>query len=411
VLNTSGDPQGLIRHGNERVLRARFNDARFFWNTDQKHDLRERVNWLKNVTFQKDLGSYYDKTRRVQSLASQICEWVCGPNPTAVRSGVVHKSALLAKTDLTTELVKEFTELQGIVGGLYARAQQLDPTLPEATRFAIADAIYDQYKPTSMEDSIPRSVEGAVLSIADKADFIAGMFALGLIPSGSKDPFALRRQANGIVKIIAEHKLSLSLHDVFKAARETYIGSEAETKFKSNNFEQDIAGFFRERLEFYLRDVRGFAYDVVNAVLAAGSDDVLDAVARAEAVSTVRGSEDFQAIGTAFKRIKNILRQADEKKIAPAATFEPPHATEEAEQKLGAVMSNAKAALAEKKNDYLGSLKDVAQLRQPVDTFFDKVMVMVDDQKVRANRLALLRDLLADFSTIADFSEIVTERK
>jgi glycyl-tRNA synthetase beta chain len=146
-------------------------------------------------------------------------------------------------------------------------------------------------------------------------------------------------------------------------------------------------------------------------VLAAGADDVLDAVARAEAVSTVRGSEDFQAIGTAFKRIKNILRQADEKKIAPAATFSATDATEEAEQKLGAVMANAKAALAEKKDDYVGSLKDIAQLRQPVDTFFDKVMVMVDDQKVRANRLALLRDLLADFSTIADFSEIVTERK
>jgi len=411
VLNTSGDPQGLIRHGNERVLRARFNDARFFWNTDQKHDLRERVAWLKNVTFQKELGSYFDKTQRVQALASQVCEWICTPDPKLVRSGVVHKAALLAKADLTTELVKEFTELQGIVGGLYARAQQLDPGLPEATRFAIADAIYDQYKPESMDDHVPRSMEGAVLSIADKADSIAGMFALGLIPSGSKDPFALRRQANGIVKIIAEHKISLSLSDLFKSARETYQGSEAEAKFKSNNFEQDIASFFRERLEFYLRDVRGYAYDVVNAVLAAGSDDVLDALARAEAVSTVRGSEDFQAIGTAFKRIKNILRQADEKKIVAAATFTSADATEEAEQNLGAVMANAKAALAEKKGDYLGSLKDVAQLRQPVDTFFDKVMVMVDDPKVRANRLALLRDLLADFSTIADFSEIVTERK
>jgi glycyl-tRNA synthetase beta chain len=283
--------------------------------------------------------------------------------------------------------------------------------LPEATRFAIADAIYDQYKPTSMEDSVPRSIEGAVLSIADKADSIAGMFALGLIPSGSKDPFALRRQANGIVRIIAEHKLSIDLSELFKRARQTYTGSEAEAKFKSNSFEHDIAGFFRERLEFYLRDARGLAYDVVNAVLAAGADDVVDVIARAEAVSTVRGSEDFQAIGTAFKRIKNILRQADEKKISPAAMFSPADGVEEAEMTLGTEMSNAKAALAEKKNDYLGSLKDIAQLRQPVDTFFDKVMVMVDDPKVRANRLALLRDLLADFSTIADFSEIVTERK
>jgi glycyl-tRNA synthetase beta chain len=411
VLNTSGDPKGLIQHGNERVLRARFNDARFFWDVDQKHPLRERVNWLKNVTFQKDLGSYFDKTRRVQALGSQICEWICAEDPKLVRSGVVHKAALLAKTDLTTELVKEFTELQGIVGGLYARVQQLDPALPEPTRFAIAEVIYDQYKPESMDDAVPRSVEGAVLSISDKADSIAGMFALGLIPSGSKDPFALRRQANGIVRIIAEHKLDICIGDIFENARKQYDGSDAEKKFKSTNFKEEIGTFFRERLEFYLRDVRGFAYDVVNAVLAAGADDINDVIARAEAVAQVRGSEDFQAIGTAFKRIKNLLRQANEKKVEPATAFSADATADEAEKNLGAQMAKAKASIAGKKGDYLGSLKEIAQLRQPVDTFFDKVMVMVDDPKVRANRLALLRDLLTDFSTIADFSEIVSERK
>jgi glycyl-tRNA synthetase beta chain len=233
------------------------------------------------------------------------------------------------------------------------------------------------------------------------------MFALGMIPSGSKDPFALRRQANGIVKIIAEHKLDLRISDIFQVARENYGGSEAEKKFKSANFGQEIENFFRERLEFYLRDVRGFAYDVVNAVLAAGSDDIVDTMARAEAVSQVRGSEDFQAIGTAFKRIKNILRQAAEKKIEPAASFSPDGAADEAEKRLGAEMASAKASIASKKGDYVGALQDIAQLRPPVDTFFDKVMVMADDAKVRANRLALLRDLLSDFSTIADFSEIV----
>src|SRR5437016_1189688 len=221
VLNTAADSDGLIRHGNERVLRARFNDARFFWRTDQKQTLRQRVELLRNVTFQKDLGSYYDKTLRVQHMASWLGETV-KQNGMAVRPGVVHKAALLAKTDLTTELVKEFTELQGIVGGLYARVQQLDSDLPEATRLAIADAIYDQYKPESMEDSVPRTLEGAVLSIADKADSIAGMFALGLIPSGSKDPFALRRQANGIVKTVAEHKLPLNLSALTADARAQY---------------------------------------------------------------------------------------------------------------------------------------------------------------------------------------------
>src|SRR5205807_608818 len=217
ALNTDGDPQGIIRHGHERVLRARFNDARFFWQTDQKHSLRERVEMLKQVTFQRDLGSYYDKTMRVQRLASWLCE-VLRQAGVTVRPGVVHKAACLAKADLTTELVKEFTDLQGIVGGLYARAQQLDPDLPQATRFAIADAIYDHYKPESMDDSVPHSVEGAVLSIADKTDSIAGMFALGLIPSGSKDPFALRRQANAIIRVTAEHKLPIGLSQLFSDA-------------------------------------------------------------------------------------------------------------------------------------------------------------------------------------------------
>jgi len=222
VLNTDGDPQALIRHGNERVLRARFNDAHFFWETDQKRSLLERFDSLRNVTFQKDLGSYYEKTRRVQRLCSWLSEIIKQSGMT-VRAGVIHKAACLAKVDLTTELVKEFTELQGIVGGLYARVQELDPSLPEATRLAIADTIYDHYKPESTEDSVPRSIEGAVLSVGDKADTIAGMFSLGLVPSGSKDPFALRRQANGIVKVIAEKKLPLRLADLRPRTMRAYM--------------------------------------------------------------------------------------------------------------------------------------------------------------------------------------------
>ena len=164
----------------------------------------------------------------MQKLASLISEALRSAG-TSVRVGVVYKAALLAKTDLTTELVKEFTELQGIVGGLYAKVQQLDPILPAATAEAIGDAIYDQYKPESMEDRVPRTLEGAILAIADKADSIAGMFALGLQPTGSKDPFALRRAANGIVKIIAEHKLPLPISKLFADARAEYTGSEAET--------------------------------------------------------------------------------------------------------------------------------------------------------------------------------------
>ena len=413
VLNTDGDPQGLIRHGNERVLRARFNDARFFWQTDQKHPLRDRVAWLKNVTFQKDLGSYYEKTMRVQRLCSWITETL-RQNEIAIRPGVVHKAACLAKTDLTTELVKEFTELQGIVGGLYARVQNLDRDMPDATRELIAQTIYDQYKPESADDAVPRTVEGAVLSICDKADTIAGMFALGLQPTGSKDPFALRRQANGIVRTIAEHKLPLSLADLFELARETYKGSSAESKFKRDpNYAEAIRAFFRERLEFYLREQLGYAYDVVNAVLAAGSDDVVDASARAKAVSEVRGSADFASISVAFKRIKNILRQASEgrKRVAPeinAALLK-----EDAEKTLASQIPEIAQAVTRfgQAREYSRALAEISRIRPAVDAFFDKVMVMVEDEELRANRLALLATLLKEFSTIADFSEIVTEGK
>lgn len=413
VLNTESDPQGLIRHGNERVLRARFNDARFFWETDQKKSLLERLDSLKHVTFQKDLGSYYEKTQRVQRLCSWLNEQLKQRGVT-VRPGVVHKAACLAKTDLTTELVKEFTELQGIVGGLYARVQQLDTSLPEATRLAIADAIYDHYKPESTDDSVPRSLEGAVLSIGDKADTIAGMFALGLVPSGSKDPFALRRQANGIVKVIAEKKFPMRLRELMQDARTGYHKSQAEKSFVDDRkYMESVETFFRERLEFYLRDVCGYAYDVVKAVLGADSDDVVDALARAEAVQRVLHMQEFQAIGAACKRMRNILRQAEEKGIAPAASAEALADSAQEEKDLVNYLQQSGARVEEfrKKKQYLDALQLLATAREPVDKFFDKVMVMVEDPRVRANRLALLRTLLKEFSTIADFSEIVTEGK
>jgi glycyl-tRNA synthetase beta chain len=413
VLNTDSDPEGLIRHGNERVLRARFNDARFFWQTDQKKSLLERLDSLRQVTFQKDLGSYYDKTQRVQRLCSWLSE-ILKQHEIAVRPGVIHKAACLAKADLTTELVKEFTELQGIVGGLYARVQQLDPSLPDSTRLSIADAIYDHYKPESTDDDVPRSIEGAILSIGDKADTIAGMFGLGLVPSGSKDPFALRRQANAIVKVIAEKKLPLRLGDMMRDARTGYHKSEAEKKFVDDKqYAEAVATFFRERLEFYLRDVCGYPYDVVKAVLAADANDIVDALARAEALKQVMHMPEFQAIGAACKRMRNILKQAEEKGIAPADAVEALPNSAEEEKNLIAYLrrEGAKADDYRKKKEYVEALQLLSTAREPVDKFFDEVMVMIEDEKVRANRLALLRTLLKEFSTIADFSEVVAEAK
>jgi glycyl-tRNA synthetase beta chain len=277
----------------------------------------------------------------------------------------------------------------------------------------ISRAIYDHYKPESMEDSAPATVEGAILSIADKADSIAGMFGLGLIPSGSKDPFALRRQANGIVKTIAEHKLPLRLSEIMADARIRYKGSEGEKKFSNAAYAESVRGFFRERLEFYLKDARGFAYDVVGAVLAVDSDDVVDATARAEAVSKVRGSADFESISVAFKRMKNILRQASEKTKVIAVRLDPAGLREESEKELAALIPQTVATVEKLRaaRDYEVALLEIAKLRPAIDKFFDKVMVMVDDDHLRANRLALLQTVVKEFSTIADFSEIVTEGK
>jgi glycyl-tRNA synthetase beta chain len=264
-----------------------------------------------------------------------------------------------------------------------------------------------------MDDSVPATIEGSILSIADKADSIAGMFALNLVPSGSKDPFALRRQANGIVKTIAEQKLPLPISEIMADARVRYKGSDAEKKFSNKTYNEAVRGFFRERLEFYLKDVRGYAYDVVSAVLAVDSDDVVDAVARAEAVSKVRGSDDFKSISSAFKRMKNILRQASEKKSVIAMRVEVSGLQEESEKQLASMIPQTAANVEKMRiaRNYEPALLEIAKLRPAIDKFFDNVMVMVDESNLRANRLALLQSVVHEFSTIADFSEIVSEGK
>ena len=393
VLNTEVEAGGeaVIRHGNERVLRARFNDARFFWEFDQRVSLEERTGLLEKVTFQKDLGSYAAKTLRVRRVATALARRVPG-----VDAAALDTAARLAKTDLTAELVKEFTELQGVVGGLYARAQGVSE--------ASAAAIYDQYRPVGMEDRVPRTVEGALLAMADKADTIAGMFGLGMEPTGSKDPFALRRAANGIVKILAETALPLTLGDVAEA------GAEGKLELVGA-----LLGFFRERVEFYLREVKGQAYDVVAAVLAAGFEEVRDAVARAEAVTAVRvasaaGTDDFPAVSAAFKRMGNILAQAREKGIEVPAQVEESLLLEPEETALAERASDLAGQVDAMRaaGEYEGALRAIAGLRPQVDAFFEAVMVMAPEPQVRGNRLALLARVVGDFSRIADFSEIVT---
>jgi glycyl-tRNA synthetase beta chain len=389
VLNTKADDEGnaIIQHGNARVLRARFKDARFFWDFDQKVPLAERVESLKNVTFQKELGSYHWKTEENLESANWLSE-------VGAKAGVKHdKAALmeavrLAKTDLTTELVKEFTELQGIVGGLYARAQGLGER--------VALAIYEQYMPASTEDDIPVSVEGQLLGLADRIQTIASMFGIGLQPTGSKDPFALRRAANAIVKILAESDLPLKLSEVAHSALTDDVN------------EREVLAFLRERLHFYLKDVRGFAYDVVNAVLASNADDVRDAMARARALTAARTSADFEAVSAAFKRINNILRQAAEKGFAVGSPDDVALSAEAAKLHDAASALAPEVAKLRHERSYGEALAKIATLRPVVDAFFDRVMVLDPDAAVRGAHLGLIDTVLRGFSGIADFSEIVT---
>jgi glycyl-tRNA synthetase beta chain len=389
VMNIQVDAEGEanIRHGNQKVLRARFKDARFFWDFDQKTPLVNRVQSLKNVTFQKELGSYFWKTEENLRVAKALASTVKAAG-IAFDEAALLKAVELAKADLTTELVKEFTELQGVIGGLYAKAQGLGEK--------VGDAIYSQYMPASIEDAIPSTAEGQLLGLADRIQTITAMFGIGNAPTGSKDPFALRRAANSIVKILAESELPLTLSDVLTAC-----GAEGTNR-------DQVAAFLRERLHFYLKDVRGFAYDVVNAVLAANADDVRDAIARAEALTAARESEDFAAISAAFKRIKNILRQAEEKKFALGSVKDVTLSAEAQKLADESAALAPKVATLRQERAYGEALALIATLRPAVDAFFDKVMVLDPDEKVRGAHLGLIDGVLRGFSGIADFSEIVT---
>jgi glycyl-tRNA synthetase beta chain len=354
VMNTNADPDGLVRHGNERVLRARFNDARFFWDQDQKKALSARLENLKTVTFQAKLGSYYEKTLRIEKL---------------VVDANAKRAALLCKCDLTTDMVKEFTDLQGIVGGLYARAQGE----PEE----VAQAIYDHYKPLSMEDEIPSTPEGRILSLADKWDTLVECFKVKMIPSGSRDPFGLRRAAQGVVRVVVEGKV----------------------KFDFPGMSAELSEFMRDRVEYYFRDIHEFPYDEVRACMAAGWNDLIDLEGRLARVRKIRPTPDFEPLAASFKRIKNILRQAD---FAGGVVFRTDLLQQGPEQDLYREI---------KRTAGQGLAARVSLLRPQVDLFFDKVLVNAPEPEVRANRLALLHNLLQEFSEIADFSEIVTERQ
>ena len=389
VMNMKADRKGYVVKGNERVLEARFTDARFFWEVDRQRTLASRMDGLAQVTFQAKLGSYRDKTLGIVLTARRLAGWL------GLDLELAERAARLCKVDLMTEMVKEFPELQGVMGGLYARADGE----PEE----VAQAIYDHYLPQSMEDPIPRTVYGRILSLADKLDTLEGCFGIGLIPSGSKDPFGLRRAAQGVVKVLVEGRLHVDL----KRAVEEGMAATARLFPECGPAQtQALWEFLLDRIRYYFREVRGFAYDEVNAALAGDWKTLPDLEARLYALKLVRQTENFEPLAASFKRIRNILRQAawERGEVRPELLEAAEEKTlcEEAQRVLGEV------AQLRASGDYIRILQAVATLRPAVDAFFDKVLVNAPDEGVRANRLALLGRLLNEVSSIADFSEIVT---
>jgi glycyl-tRNA synthetase beta chain len=426
VLNVDSDKKGLIRQGHERVLRARFSDAEFFWNADQKAPLDKRQDKLNGVTYQAELGSYGAKVRRMGVIASELCkklesQGIFRPVDTDWTMRAIH----LCKCDLTTQMVQEFPELQGIVGGLYGQAQGENPMVHEA--------IYDHYLPLGAEEKSPRSIVGAVVSLADKLDSVVAAFQIGREPTGSSDPFALRRQANGLIKVILEYSLPFNLKeivdkalDVLEVEYATRLVAEyeyfpdvdqiqqafiTEWRTKRQKAYPRVLEFFAERLRYYFESVRGFRYDTVRGVLASGSDVPYEAFLRAQALHNLRGSENLGALCVAAKRIKNILaKSASQSDWSPGEVDESLLA-EEAERELYRAylaLDRDTQALA-RVGDYQLALEAISTLRPSVDTFFDRVLVMAEDKAVRENRLRLLGKLDRMFSGIAQFSEIGSE--
>jgi len=387
VSNTRARDLNVVIRGNEKVIRARLADARFFFEEDQKTPLETRLDALKKVVFHRLLGTSYDKVMRFRKLAAIIARQV---KPDVKDS--VDRTALLAKADLETQMVGEFSELQGIMGREYARISGENPV--------IAEAIYEHYLPIAAGGDLPQTDEGAIVGIADKVDTIVGFFGVGLPPTGTADPYALRRQALGIINIILAKQYPLPLDflidESLKLLGDILKKPAAEIK-------KDVQEFFAGRYQNQFIS-QGYAYDTVEAVLASGLSDFVLAAEKIKALQAFRANPEFEPISIAFKRVDNILKDFKNTEVNPGLF------TTAAERNLYAAAGEIKKQIMSgiEKNNYNLALMEMARLRPPVDAFFDSVMVMDKDEKIRFNRLSLLSEISAVFHKIADFSKIVT---
>lgn len=392
VTVRNGDAHSLdvIARGNEKVLRARLSDAKFFYEEDQKLAIKEALSKLESIVFHEELGTVGDKVRRIRRNAEKLASLLDIDTGT---TEAVSRTAEICKFDLVTQMVYEFPELQGVMGEDYARKAGE----PEA----VAKGIFEHYQPRFAGDAVPSSAVGSIVSIADKIDTITGCFSIGIIPTGSQDPYGLRRQAAGIVQIILEHKLSVRLTDLFDIALDSHQHFH-DLKRSQDEIIKDLMEFFGLRVRKTLSD--HLRYDVVDAVIAAGYDDVVSVVARGNALmQAVNSQQDFKGTVESFGRVSNLAAKASAVKVRSDLLSDPAeqalydtwrNVTDNYRQSLDS--RNAKAALQQ-----LGELKD------SITEFFETVMVMAEDDSVRTNRLALLAAIDRDLKAFADFSKLV----
>ncbi|MFB4326528.1 MULTISPECIES: glycine--tRNA ligase subunit beta [Paenibacillus] len=392
VTVRSGDSRSLdvIARGNEKVLRARLSDAKFFYEEDQKLQIKDALSKLESIVFHEELGTIGDKVRRIRRISDQLSAKL---NVSADAADSVSRAADICKFDLVTQMVYEFPELQGVMGEDYARKA--------GEKEHVAKAVFEHYQPRFAGDSVPSTMVGSIVSIADKIDTIVGCFSIGIIPTGSQDPYALRRQAAGIVQIILEHKLPVTLSDVFGVALEVHENIRV-LKRSTDEIRKDLKEFFGLRVKKLLSEDQ--RYDVVDAVITAGFDHVVSVVSRGHALmNAVESVQDFKTTVESFNRVSNLAAKAG-KAAVNAELF-----TESEENKLyeawNAIRADYHAAL--QAADGERSLSLLSGLREPITGFFDSVMVMAEDEAVRANRLALLSGIDGDLKRYADFTKLV----
>ncbi|MGQ0663163.1 MAG: glycine--tRNA ligase subunit beta [Pseudomonadota bacterium] len=393
VANTPGEDGGAaIVRGNERVLRARLADARFFFDHDRKLKLADRVPALKGRIFHAKLGTMADKAMRLEALAAELAAYIPGADMDWVR-----RAARLCKADLSSGMVGEFPELQGVIGRYYAVADGAPP--------AVAQAISEHYAPLGPNDRCPSAPTSVAVALADKIDTLVGFFAVGDKPTGSKDPFALRRAALGVIRVILENKLRIPLIGVFRMAARFYEEYAASRAFDAH----ELLAFFADRMKVHLRD-KGVPHDLVAAVFAlGGEDDLVRLLARVDALRAFLATDDGANLLTAYRRASNIVVIEEKKdKTTYNDRVERPLLTAPEERKLDGVLDAARTRTrsALQREDFTAAMRELSTLRRPVDAFFDKVTVNCPERELRANRLRLLSAIRRTLADVADFSMI-----